>query len=97
MKKLETLAIRSNTINKKISANIQGMISINEKLDESSFEVYIYPDIEKDKLCLKIGKHEFIIDPNNEEEYKSEEEIEYIHCETKQGTVCLQITNIQGE
>ena len=98
MKKLETLAISSNAINKQISADIKGNFHPRAvPIDEKSFEVCIYPNKDNDSLLVKIGNYSFTINPNNEDEYKSEDGIEYINCETDIGTVRLQIANIQGE
>ncbi|MEE1268456.1 MAG: hypothetical protein UHJ46_07700 [Treponema sp.] len=95
MKKLQTLAVKSDTINKKIVADVKGTLSYQKKIDKNSFEVCMYPDKENDKILLKIDKVFLIIDPNNEDEYKSINGIEYINSKSEYGTINLQISNMQ--
>ena len=80
---------------KKITADVKGTLSYQKKIDKNSFEVCMYPDKENDKILLKIDKVFLIIDPNNEDEYKSINGIEYINSKTEFGTINLQISNIQ--
>ena len=54
MKKLQTLAVKSDTINKKIMADVKGTLSYQKKIDKNSFEVCMYPDKENDKILLKL-------------------------------------------
>ena len=50
MKKLQTLAVKSDTINKKITADVKGTLSYQKKIDKNSFAVCMYTDKENDKI-----------------------------------------------
>ena len=98
MKRLEMLAISSNFINETISADVKGTVksdSGNIQIEEKSFKVCIYPD-KDDSLFLEIGEYNLKVNPNFDAEYKSENGIEYINCNTDKGYINIQITNIRG-